>query len=391
MRKRTILAALGLAAALSFPAGQCQAQWGYGRYGGYGGYGWGGWGAGSTPQGSLAQGLGMFAMGAGVYNEKTAVANSINTDTVMRWNQYVYEAQKEATRQYYGRRDANLARNRDAYNANLERIHNNPSPRDIEQGDALNAILDQLSDPRIPPSTLRTVDAPIDAATVRQIPFRNAVAAITLSLEGLRDASKWPARLRDPRLEPERKDFDKLVAQARKELQDGQIASETLEQLRGVAHRINDKLTETPLTNQREDRDALNFARTILALTRMLEEPKIEEVLNELRNVEKTDLGNLLGFMRTFNLRFGPATTPEQRNAYAELYPTMDGARDKLLSELKLPENPPTYRAQPHDFFSAMSDEQLRGASGQPPAQGTPRGGQAPFPDATPPPPPPQR
>lgn len=388
MRKRSILVALGLAAALSFPAGQCHAQWGYGRYGGYGGYGWGGWGAGSTPAGSIAQGLGMFAVGAGVYNEKTAVANSINTDTVMRWNQYVYEAQKEATRQYYGRRDANLARNRDAYNANLERINSNPSPRDIEQGDALNAILDQLSDPRIPPSTLRGIDAPLDAATIRQIPFQNAVAAITVSLEGLRDASKWPARLRDPRLEPERKDFDRLVAQARKELQEGQLGSDTLEQLRGVANRINEKLTETPLSNQREDRDALNFARTLLALTRMLERPQIEEVLNELRNVEKTNLGNLLGFMRTFNLRFGPATTPEQRNAYAELYPTMDGARDRLLADLKLPEAPPTYRAQPHDFFSAMSDEQLRGTRQR---NAAPAPDAAPAqPEATPAPPAPQ-
>lgn len=366
MRNRWILAAFGLAVALSFPAGQCHAQWGYGRYGGYGGYGWGGWGAGSTVGGSVAQGLGTFAMGAGVYNEKTAVANSINTDTVMRWNQYVYEAQKEATRQYYGRRDANLAKNREAYNSNMDRILNNPSARDVEQGDALNAVLDQLSDPRIPVSALRSVEAPIDAASVRQIPFVNAAEAISISLEGMRDAAKWPTRLRDPRLEPERKDFDRLVAQARGQIQKGEeIDPQTLEQIRGVANRIKDKLTAQPLTDQAEDREALNFAKTVVALTRMLEKPQVEPVLNELRNIEKTDLSNLLGFMRTFNLRFGPATTPAQRNAYMQLYPTMDQARDKLLAELKLPEAPPSYRAKPHDFFSAMSDEQLQGQAQQ--------------------------
>jgi hypothetical protein len=367
MLKRLIPAAvLGMAVALSFPAGQCHAQWGYGHYGGYGGYGWGGWGAGSTVGGSEAQGLGMFAMGAGVYNEKTAAANSINTDTVMRWNQYVYEAQKEATRQYYGRRDQNLAKNREAYNSNMDRILNNPSARDVEQGDALNAVLDQLSDPRIPVSALRSIDAPIDAAAVQQVPFVNAAEAISISLEGMRDAAKWPARLRDPRLDPERQDFDRLVAQARAQIQkDEEIDPETLDQIRGVAKRILDKLTEQPLTSQAEDQAAMNFAKTVVALTRMLEKPNVEPVLNELRKIEKTDVSHLLGFMRTFNLRFGPATTPAQRNAYMQLYPSMDDARDKLLAELKLPDAPPSYKAKPEEFFSAMSDEQLQGKKPQ--------------------------
>ena len=362
MTKRSITAALGLAIALSTATSECRAQWGYGMYpGGYGGYGWGGWGAGSTVAGSVAQGLGMFNIGAGIYNEKTAVADSINTDTVMRWNQYVYESQKEATRQYYGRRDANIARNKDLYNAHMDRIHNNPTPRDIEQGDALNAILDQLADPRIPPSSIRNVDAPIDAQLVLQIPFVNASEAISISLAGLRDASKWPARLRDPRLEPERNDFDKLVAQARKEDEEGEIAPETLEQLRGVAGRIKSKLTEMPLENKSEDIQAINFAKTIVAMTRMLDKPQVEQVLDELRKMDKTSLSNLVGFMRTFNLRFGPAETPQQRAAYATLYPEMDSVRDKLFADLKLPEAPPSYKAQPHDFFSAMDDEQLHG------------------------------
>ncbi len=371
MRKRTIPAALGLAVALSLAAGECRAQWGYGHYGGYGGYGWGGWGAGSTVGGSIAQGLGMFAMGAGQYNLNTAQAASINTDTVMRWNSYVYEAQQEANRRYYGRRNAILAKNRDAYDANMDRILTNPSSRDIQQGDALNAILDQLADPRIPASSLRTIDAPIDAEMVRQIPFVNAAEAISISLAGIRDASKWPARLRDPRLKPEQEDFDRLVQQARKEVEEGGIDPDTLDQIRGVANRIKDKLTEVPLSDKREDQDALNFAKTIIALTRMLDKPQVEDVLNELRKVEKTNVSHLLAFMHTFNLRFGPAVTPQQRTAYSDLYPEMDHVRDKLLSELKLPEAPPSYKAKPQDFFSAMGDEQLHG--GKKPAPPAPQ------------------
>jgi hypothetical protein len=203
----------------------------------------------------------------------------------------------------------------------------------------------------------------------------NAAEAISISLEGMRDAAKWPARLRDPRLDPERQDFDRLVAQARAQIQkDEEIDPETLDQIRGVAKRILDKLTEQPLTSQAEDQAAMNFAKTVVALTRMLEKPNVEPVLNELRKIEKTDVSHLLGFMRTFNLRFGPATTPAQRNAYMQLYPSMDDARDKLLAELKLPDAPPSYKAKPEEFFSAMSDEQLQGKKPQaPPAPPAPQ------------------
>ena len=120
------------------PTGQARAQWGDGFYPyGYGGYGWGGWGA--TPQGSIAQGLGYFAMGAGIYNVDTAVARSINVDTVIRWNQYVYLSQQEATREYFARRNAEIAKDKNAYNALLKRIQENPTAHDVENGDALNA------------------------------------------------------------------------------------------------------------------------------------------------------------------------------------------------------------------------------------------------------------
>ena len=103
----------------------CRGQWGYGYYPyGYGGYGWGGWGG--TVQGDIARGLGYFNMGAGIYNRETAQARSINTDTAMRWNEYVYRSQQEGTREYYARRDANLARDRDAYNTFTKRMQDQP-------------------------------------------------------------------------------------------------------------------------------------------------------------------------------------------------------------------------------------------------------------------------
>jgi len=361
--RRTFPAMLGLAVALTAFSGSARAQWGYGMYGhGWGGYGWGGWGAGSTFQGSVAQGLGMFNIGAGIYNEKTAIANSINTDTVMRWNQYVYEAQKEATRQYYGRMDAQLARNQKAYEDRLTRIATNPEPRDIRQGDALNAIYDQLADPRIQPSSLRSADDTVDADLVRQIPFVNASEAITISLAKIKDAAEWPRQLSDPRFAEARKQFETLVDQARQEDAAGEINPETLAQIRGVANRINDALHESPIDDEQEGIQARNFATTLIALTRMLEKPNVEKIVDELRSYDEASLSNLLGFMRTFNLRFGPATTPEQSQAYAELFPKMAQMRDRIYAAAKLDEAGPI-RSTPtaaRDFFSAMRVEHAR-------------------------------
>src|SRR5208283_4978782 len=133
--------------ALLLIQGACaQAQWGY--PGGYGGYGWGGWG-GQTAQGDFARGLGAYAMGAGYYNQQTAVANSINADTVMRWNQFVYESQMNANRMHAEKLAANRAQTNQAVDQIRSRLRNNPERADIYRGDALNAALDEINDPRV--------------------------------------------------------------------------------------------------------------------------------------------------------------------------------------------------------------------------------------------------
>ena len=132
MHRKKFLAA-GFVAILSTFCGTAQAQWGYGYYPyGYGGYGWGGWGG--TLQGDIARGLGYFNMGAGIYNHQTAIARSINTDTAIRWNQYVYLSQKQATHDYMVRRDAALAKDRSAYEAIVERIQEHPTAADVADG-----------------------------------------------------------------------------------------------------------------------------------------------------------------------------------------------------------------------------------------------------------------
>jgi len=362
MHRRSRLA-FSIILSLAALSGQARAQWGYGYYPyGYGGYGWGGWGG--TAQGSIARGLGYFNMGAGIYNRETAIARSINTDTLMRWNQYVYLSQREATREYFARRNAAIAKDKNAYDALMKRMQENPTAHDVENGDALNAALDQLSDPRIHSSALRMADTPISARSIRDIPFTNASDGVSFSLSQLKASSQWPAVLLEPRFSGERAEFETLVDEIRKEnTENGPISPGTISKLRGVIARLRDKLAAMPLEDTAENQEALKFVKTATALTRLLEKPEIDEVLNELKKIEKTTVGNLLAFMQTFNLRFAPAATPRQRMVYNELYPVLAQTRDRIISEAKL-DNTVTDmagKAKPHDFFSAMDLDHIEG------------------------------
>ena len=58
-------------------------------------------------------------------------------------------------------------------------------------------------------------------------------------------------------------------------------------------------------------------------LTRMLYSPQMEQIIAELEDYQGTTLGDLLGFMQAFNLRFAPANSFRQRQIYLKLYPML--------------------------------------------------------------------
>ncbi len=125
---RTIRIALMLAAVVT-AAREARAQYGYGYARGYGGYGWGGWG--STPGSSMARGLGMLNMGRGMYNVSTAQAASINTNTVMRFNQAMYNAHAAGARRHAAGLKKSHEEEVKDYSAIQDRLRNRPNERDV--------------------------------------------------------------------------------------------------------------------------------------------------------------------------------------------------------------------------------------------------------------------
>ena len=217
---RWIRIPLGLVLILSVSGGTARAQYGWG---------WGGWGGwGETPQGSIARGLGVLYSGVGMYNEQTAVARSINEDTWQRWNQYLYLSNEEATRKYLAKKNFDIQNNKNSYNTIIKRLQDNPTAKDVDDGDALNAALDQLSDPRIQGSSLKSASTPIDAKIIADIPFRYASEAVTIIMSNLKGANQWPPALDIPRFAEDKKKFEQVAEQARKEDEDGEISPQTI-------------------------------------------------------------------------------------------------------------------------------------------------------------------
>ena len=86
--------------------------------------------------------MGAYAAGAGYYNQQTAVARSINVDTAMRYNQYMYESNEEANRKHHAKLTGDKARTSRRTTRPRRGCVENPTQRDIYMGDALNALVD---------------------------------------------------------------------------------------------------------------------------------------------------------------------------------------------------------------------------------------------------------
>ena len=203
----------------------------------YGGGYWGGGygGGGQTVAGNAAQGAAAYAMGAGRYNVETAQANSINADTAMRWNQYVYNSRIEGAKVYHER----LARDDKRGRANGEavrlRLRNNPDSVDIAKGDALNVALDELIDPKVfPKATYAGGKVTLGGSMIRDIPFAYASAAISVSAHQLMEGGP-PACLKTPAFAADRARIKPVADELRKQgAETGQHDPATIEQLKGM-------------------------------------------------------------------------------------------------------------------------------------------------------------
>lgn len=360
MRLRSRLLAGAALCGLAVGVGTAEAQFGYAYPGGFGG--WGGWGA-QTAGGDMARGMGMFAMGVGQYNEQTAIARSVNADTAMRMNEYLYESQQVRNQRYY----ANLAAQRQRINESAEtvfnRLRNEPEARDVTRGDALNVALDELTSPKYLSESMREARAVIPSSMVKQIPFNAASQMLTISMSELLNKDNYPDLLtQNPAFEAERARLRAVGDQLRSLKEGHELTDAQIKEAQDAVAAFRAKVEATYPRNSRELNQVRPYLKGLSALARLLQRPKLQELLANVDQEATRPLSDLLGFMHTFNLRFGVATTPEQQAAYNTIWPMLDDLRDRVVHEPQSPMAvaPASGRhTKLSDFANKLPDEAL--------------------------------
>jgi len=367
MRSRLVIGLwCALWAAQGTPA---HAQWGF--PGGFGDWGWGGWGGAATAEGDHARGLGAFAQGAGFYNKQTAIADSINADTVMRWNEYINDSQRIANRARRERLARERERNVQFNDAIQRRLRDNPEARDITSGDALNVAMEEINDPRVYARALRAAQARVGGDNIRVIPFRYNAAAITVGFHQLATGT-LPMPLLRPEFAADIEAIKTLDQQIWKQIDDETGPDPaTVRKLLGAIYAAEEKAARILPENGLERKQADRFLKALHGLVVMLKAPDLDRVLAGVDKRPDATLGDLLGFMNAFNLRFGAATTPRQRQVYNALFRQLVELRNEVSPSP--PSESSTIASIPgnigswiQSFFSGMSLGDLRKAGPRP-------------------------
>lgn len=353
---RHLIARTGLlAVVVAVSSVSAQAQYVY--PGGYGG--WGGWGGGgATVGGNAARGMGVYAAGAGAYNVQTAQARSINANTAMQANDYMYAI----TRRNAANEMQHMARRKNDVNETAEktysRLHDNPDAGDIHRGDALNVVLDELTNPEVYSQVVQKATQPVSSDLIKNIPFQYAAKMITISLEDVSARGMPDTLATDAAFTDNRAAVKELVTQAKKEAEsDNQISIDTLRKCRAAIQAWQEKVASTYDQGTRNRSEADNYLKALYGLTKMLETPAVDKFLKGLNKYDTTSLGRLITFMHNFNLRFGATKSPAQEGAYDQLYPMLVKLRDSAQVRVA---NPVTAQAPNPDpkkmvgFFSGM-------------------------------------
>jgi hypothetical protein len=325
--------------------------------------------------------MGNFAAGMGEYNVQTAQAAAINTQTAMQFNEYMYAVNKQNAATELARRRAQQKNVNESADATYKRLHDNPEPSDVHDGDALNVVLTELANPKVFTQVVQKATMPVPSKLVKNINFRHAANMILISLADISARGVPDALATTPEFETDRQTIRAIVAKGRQEAAGTrQVSPETLQTFRTAVQALKDKADAKFAQGTRQRSESDNFLKALLGLSKMLARPDVEQFLQDLNKYPSTTMGHLISFMHSFNLRFGVAKTAEQEAAYDQLYPMLVTLRDQAQAQGP---NPMTAQApmpdpkQAMSMFSGMPYDQLKGSPPPPPAPG-----------AAPPPPP---
>jgi hypothetical protein len=314
----------------------------------YGGYGWGGWGGSSTIGGDVARGMGVYAAGAGQYNVDTAQARSINSQTMMNYNEYLYESIQIAHQNYYKKVAARKERNNVAIQELEQRHLYQPTREDVVSGDALNAILVQLGNPSLPSSLLdnAATDMKLAGEQIKLIPLKFAQRGVIVSIDRLSVADGWPGVLQGDAFKPLRDRYMAIVQEAKELPEDQTLPDAKITEaiaIIGQMQKLALSLGQSKQITSPDYAAAERFLKPLAGMLQAARQPDIRKILRQAAEKESIPLANAISFMEVFNLQFGTAKSPEEVALYTQsLYPMLRQLRDRVEGEMNQKLDTPT-------------------------------------------------
>ncbi len=288
-----------------------------------------------------AVGLGTWVGGASVDG---ALANRINTRNVIWVNEYIRGLVNQENRGNARSRALIRQRHAKARRAMLARIHDSPELVDLMKGDALNAIMLDLTNPKVDNYSLSEPQVPLSPDVVRSIPFRLGEKGETFSLNRLSLKGRWVVAFQDPRFVVLKRAYEHAVEDALDLAIDGKMNQGALDAIDRAVTELEDKMVHTPYlldpSNQRQSAEARIQINQIRTTTRLFQTHKIQMVLAEITDYFGTSVGELAALMRKHSLGFAPAENPDERDLYPRLYTALDLQRSKA----GLADDPPAGR-----------------------------------------------
>jgi hypothetical protein len=297
---------------------------------------------GSTIEGDYLRGVGFAAAGLGAYERDSAVGRSIDTDTTIRWNEYVSAVSEYQSKKYARRREGILKEREQNYKAILQRIRENPEDRDVQSGDSLNDVMKQLLDPAINESSFRYAPVPLSADDIRRIPFKLDKENVVFSMHRLTATGKekWPPALQDPKFALERRAYELALDTVLEQQIEGKMMIDAIRAVEAAVDDLFRKLDDV-LTPSREKlylEAKIRLTEFKKSSRQLLQSHRMEIVIGQLDRYSGTTVRDLLLFMQKNNLGFAGAESPEEKGLYPELYAALKLQQDRLKGATKKPE-----------------------------------------------------
>ena len=296
---------------------------------------------GSTPEGDALRGQGQYLKGMAWYELGAAQARAIDVETMAAWNAAVqagyneYLAARGAVRRGKAGREQPPARGgREAARGNAAPLRENPTVDDIRSGVALDALVSDLADPKIPASRWRfvAVDLPADFS-LEPLVFRFAAAPgyrlppgsgpSVVALKRMKVGDRWPISLRRAELVTEqaayRRALDAVVDRCAK---GKPLCAADVETMRDAVRALRDKADLILPAAGPDKKQADTFLGLLDEATRFfLDHGFAEELIKDVQEHEARTVAQLLGFMKKYRLLFDEADEdPAVWKVYQTLY-----------------------------------------------------------------------